>query len=187
MRTSGGFEVADIFRQQGTAYRSSHRLPRNHLRVMHAIELCRTSVLGGHKDKCDHCGHLEISYNSCRNRHCPKCQTLAKEKWIEARGEDLLPIEYFHVVFTIPSELNLLVSMNQKVMYDLLFRSVSETVIELANDPKHLGAKPGVISILHTWGQNIMDHPHIHCIVTGAVFLLMETAGCLAGRVSSFP
>jgi hypothetical protein len=92
-------------------------------------------------DKCDHCGHLEISYNSCRNRHCPKCQTLAKEKWIEARSEDLLPIEYFHVVFTIPSELNPLVSMNLKVMYDLLFRSVSETIIELANDPKHLGAK----------------------------------------------
>jgi|SRR5208282_398484 len=167
MRTAGGFEVADIFRQQGTAYRSSHRLPRNHLRVMRAIELCRTSVLGGHKDKCDNCGHLEISYNSCRNRHCPKCQTLTKEKWIEARSEDLLPIEYFHVVFTIPSELNPLVSMNRKVMYDLLFRSVSETIIELANDPKHLGAKIGVISILHTWGQNLMDHPHIHCIVTG--------------------
>jgi hypothetical protein len=167
MQTSGGFEVADIFRQHGTAYRSSHRLPRNHLRVMRAIELCRTSVLGGHKDKCDNCGHLEISYNSCRNRHCPKCQTLAKERWIEARSEDLLPIEYFHVVFTIPSELNPLVSMNRKVMYDLLFRSVSETIIELANDPKHLGAKIGVISILHTWGQNLMDHPHIHCIVTG--------------------
>jgi len=121
----------------------------------------------GHKDKCDHCGHLEISYNSCRNRHCPKCQTLAKEKWIEARSEDLLPIEYFHVVFTIPSELNLLVSMNPKVMYDLLFRSVSETLIELADDQNHLGAKIGVISILHTWGQNLMDHPHIHCIVTG--------------------
>jgi hypothetical protein len=167
MRTTDGLEVADIFRQHGTAYRSSHRLPRNHLRVMRAIESCRTATLGGHKDKCDHCGHLEISYNSCRNRHCPKCQTLAKEKWIEARGEDLLPIEYFHVVFTIPSELNLLVSMNRKVMYDLLFRSVSETIIELANDPKHLGAKPGVIGILHTWGQNLMDHPHIHCIVTG--------------------
>ena len=134
---------------------------------MRAIEVCRTSVLGGHKDKCDSCGHLEISYNSCRNRHCPKCQTLAKEKWIEARSEDLLPIEYFHVVFTIPSELNPIVSMNRKVMYDLLFRSVSETLMELANDPKHLGAKIGVISILHTWGQNLMDHPHIHCIVTG--------------------
>ena len=167
MRTAGGFEVADIFRQHGPVYRESHKLPRNHLRVMGAIEACRTAALGGHKDKCDQCGHLAISYNSCRNRHCPKCQTLAKEKWIEARGEDLLPIEYFHVVFTIPSELNHLVSMNRKVMYDLLFRSVSETLMELANDPKHLGAKIGVISILHTWGQNLMDHPHIHCIVTG--------------------
>ena len=167
MRTSHGPEVADIFRQHGPAYRESHKLPRNHLRAMRAIEVCRTAILGGHKDKCDQCGHLEISYNSCRNRHCPKCQTLTKEKWIEAQSEDLLPIEYFHVVFTIPSELNPLVSMNQKVMYDLLFRSVSETLIELANDPKHLGAKIGVISILHTWGQNLMAHPHIHCIVTG--------------------
>jgi hypothetical protein len=159
--------VADVFRQYGPAYRESHRLPRNHLRVMRAIEVCRTSVLGGHKDQCDHCGHLEISYNSCRNRHCPKCQTLRKERWIEARSEDLLPIEYFHLVFTIPSELNPLVSMNQTVMYDLLFRSVSETIEELAYDPKHLGATVGVIGILHTWGQNLMDHPHIHCIVTG--------------------
>jgi len=159
--------VAEIFRQHGPAYIESHRLPRNHLRVMHAIEVCRTAALGGHKDKCDNCGHLEISYNSCRNRHCPKCQTLRKEKWIAARNEDLLPIEYFHVVFTIPSELNLLVSMNQKVLYDLLFRSASETLTELANDPKHLGAKIGVIGILHTWGQNLMDHPHVHCVVTG--------------------
>ncbi|MGZ6276486.1 MAG: IS91 family transposase [Syntrophales bacterium] len=167
MRTSGGIEVADIFRQHGPAYREAHRLGRNDWRVMHAIEACRTSVLGGHKDKCDNCGHLEISYNSCRNRHCPKCQTLRKERWIEARGEDLLPIQYFHVVFTIPSELNRLVSMNRKVMYDLLFQSVSETLMKLANDPKHLGARIGAIGILHTWGQNLMDHPHIHCIVTG--------------------
>ncbi len=167
MRTSGGLEVADIFRQHGPAYREIHRLPRNHLRVMRAIEGCRTAALGGHRDQCDHCGHLEISYNSCRNRHCPKCQTLRKEKWIEARSEDLLPIEYFHVVFTLPSELNPLVLMNQQVLYDLLFRSASETLSELANDPKHLGAKVGVIAILHTWGQNLMDHPHIHCIVTG--------------------
>ena len=167
MRTSGGLEVADIFRQYGLAYRESHRMPRNHLRVMHAIEICRTAALGGHKDKCDSCGHLEISYNSCRNRHCPKCQTLQKEKWIEARSEDLLPIQYFHVVFTIPSELNPLVSMNSKVMCDLLFRSASETLTELANDPKHLGAKIGVIGVLHTWGQNLREHPHVHCIVTG--------------------
>ena len=164
MRTS---EVAEIFRQYGPAYRASHKLPRHHLRVMHAIEVCRTAALGGHKDRCDNCGHLEISYNSCRNRHCPKCQTLRKEKWIEARTEDLLPIEYFHVVFTIPSELNPLVSMNRKVMYDLFFRSASETLVELANDPKHLGAKIGGIVVLHTWGQNLMDHPHVHCIVTG--------------------
>ena len=134
---------------------------------MRAIEVCRTAVLGGHRDKCDHCGHLEVSYNSCRNRHCPKCQTLRKEKWIEARNEDLLPIEYFPVVFTVPSELNHLVLMNQNVLYNVLFRSVSETLAELANDPKHLGAKIGVIGILHTWGQNLMDHPHVHCVVTG--------------------
>jgi len=167
MRPSGGLEVADIFRQYGPAYRESHRLPRHELRVMRAIEVCRTAVLGGHKDQCDHCGHVEISYNSCRNRHCPKCQTLRKEKWIEARRQDLLPIEYFHVVFTIPSELNPLVSMNRKVLYDLLFRSVSETIAKLASNPKHLGATVGVIGILHTWGQNLMDHPHLHCIVTG--------------------
>jgi len=134
---------------------------------MRAIEVCRTAVLGGHKDQCDHCGHLEISYNSCRNRHCPKCQTLRKEKWIEARSEDLLPIEYFHVVFTLPSELNRLALLNQRVLYDLLFRSASETLMELAQDPKHLGATVGVIGILHTWGQNLMHHPHLHCIVTG--------------------
>ena len=167
MRNPGGLEVADIFRQYGPAYRESHRLPRNHLRVMRAIEVCRTAALGGHQDKCDNCGHLEISYNSCRNRHCPKCQTLRKERWIEARSEDLLPIPYFHVVFTLPSELHPLVLMNQQVLYDLLFRSASETLSELANDPKHLGGKIGIIGILHTWGQNLMDHPHIHCVVTG--------------------
>lgn len=156
MRASGGLEVADIFRRYGPAYRESHRLSRNDWRVMRAIEACRTAILGGHKDKCDNCGHLEISYNSCRNRHCPKCQTLKKERWIEARSQDLLPIQYFQVVFTITSELNRLVSMNRKVMYDLLFRSVSETLMELANDQKHLGAMIGAIGILHTWGQNLL-------------------------------
>ena len=164
MGTSGGLEVAEIFRQHGPAYKQAHRLSRNHSRVMRAIEICRTAALGGHKDRCDHCGHLEISYNSCRNRHCPKCQTLRKEKWIEAREKDLLPIEYFHVVFTIPSELNSLVLRNQKSLYDLLFRSASETLVELAQDPKHLGATVGVIGLLHTWGQNLMGHPHLHCI-----------------------
>ena len=167
MRASHGVELADIFQQHGPEYRKSHSLPLTHLRVMRAVEVCRTAVLGGHKDKCDSCGHIEISYNSCRNRHCPKCQTLQKEKWIEARNEDLLPIQYFHVVFTIPSELNPLVIMNQKVMYDLMFRSASETLMELSNNPKHLGARIGFIGILHTWGQNLMDHPHVHCVVTG--------------------
>jgi hypothetical protein len=167
LRTTDGLEVAEIFRQHGPAYRQSHRLPRHHLRAMRAIEICRTAALGGHRDQCDHCGHLEISYNSCRNRHCPKCQTLRKEQWIEARGQDLLPIEYFQVVFTLPSELNPLVLRNRKVLYDLLFRSASETLLELAQDPKHLGATVGIIGILHTWGQNLRDHPHLHCIVTG--------------------
>ncbi len=167
MRNPQGVEVADIFRQYGPDYREIHALPRNQLRAMHAIEVCRTAALGGHVDECDHCGHIEISYNSCRNRHCPKCQFLKKEKWIEDRREDLLPIQYFHVVFTIPEELNPIVLRNQKVMYDILFRSVSQTLIELGRDPKHLGARIGFISILHTWGQNLMDHPHVHCIVTG--------------------
>jgi hypothetical protein len=176
MRPSGGLEVADIFRQHGPAYRESHRLPRNGLRVMRAIEVCRTAALGGHRDQCDHCGYVEISYNSCRNRHCPKCQTLQKEKWIEARSQDLLPIEYFHVVFTLPSELNHLALLNQRVLYDLLFRSASETLTKLAQDQKHLGATVGVIGILHTWGQNLMDHPHLHCIVTDRLSHLKDPA-----------
>ena len=167
MRASGGAEVADIFRQYGPEYRQSHRLPRSHRRVMEAIEDCRTSALGGHKDKCDSCNHIEIFYNSCRNRHCPKCQFLRKEKWIDARTEDLLPVRYFHVVFTIPAELKPLVLRNQRVMYGILFRSVSETLLELANNPKHLGARIGFMGILHTWGQNLMDHPHVHCVVPG--------------------
>lgn len=167
MRASKGTEVADIFRQYGRDYRESHKMPLNQLRAMGAIEACRTSRLGGHRDKCDNddCGHIEISYNSCRNRHCPKCQFLKKEQWIEARSDDLLPIQYFHVVFTIPSELNTVALRNPKIMYDLLFRSASETLIELGND--RLGARIGFMSILHTWGQNLMDHPHIHCVVTG--------------------
>lgn len=165
MCASYSIEVADVLRQYGPDYRESYNLPRNQLRAMHAIEVCRTAALGGHVDQCDSCGHQKISYNSCRNRHCPKCQSMRKEKWIEDRTQDLLPIQYFHVVFTIASELNPLVLRNQKVMYGLLFRSVSETLLQLASN--RLGARIGFISILHTWGQNLMDHPHIHCIVTG--------------------
>ena len=167
MRASGRVEVADIFRQYGSQYGQSHRLPRSHRRVMGAIEDCRTSALGGHKDKCDRCDHVEFFYNSCRNRHCPKCQFLRKEKWIEARKEDLLPVRYFHVVFTIPAELKPLVLRNQRIMYGILFRSVSETLLDLAYNPKHLGARIGFMAILHTWGQNLLDHPHVHCVVPG--------------------
>ena len=165
MRASRGVEVADIFRQHGFDYNESHKMPRNQRRAMGAVMACRTAKLGGHVDECDSCGHQKISYNSCRNRHCPKCQVLRKEKWIESRSEDLLPIQYFHVVFTIPSELKPLVLRNPKLMYNILFRSVSETLMELGRD--RLGARIGFISILHTWGQNLMDHPHVHCVVTG--------------------
>jgi hypothetical protein len=166
-REAGRIEVADIIRRYGNAYRSAHPMPANRLRVMHAIEVCRTKELGGHTDACEHCGTKVISYNSCRNRHCPKCQFLKKEQWIEAREKDLLPIVYFHVVFTVPHLLNPLVLYNQELLYNLLFKAVSETLRQLSKDPKRLGAEIGFISILHTWGQNLMDHFHLHNIVTG--------------------
>jgi hypothetical protein len=160
-------EVQDIFQQHGQAYLQTHKLPRNVRKAMSAIERCRTGALGSHADTCDECGYSRISYNSCRNRHCPKCQTLTKEKWIEARKEDLLDVRYFHVVFTIPDTLNPIVFQNQKVLYSILFRSVAETLQELAANKKYLGARLGFTSVLHTWGQNLMHHPHIHCIVPG--------------------
>ena len=162
-------EVADLFRSYGAAYRHEHAhgLPLRHLRAMRAIEICRTAELGGHVDECDYCGTLRISYNSCRNRHCPKCQCLDKERWLEAQKRDVLPIQYFHVVFTLPQALRPLALRNQKVVYNLLFRAVSETIKELCEDPEHLGAEPGFIALLHTWSQTLLDHPHIHCIVTG--------------------
>ncbi len=158
-------EVGDIFRQYGQAYRDSHKLPLVILKAMSSIEACRTAALGGHVDECDSCKHTRISYNSCRNRHCPKCQSLAKERWLQARKDELLPVNYFHAVLTIPSELNPLTLINQKELYDILFKSGRETLRELGNDPKHLGAEIGTIAILHTWGQNLMEHPHLHCIV----------------------
>src|SRR5271157_1779888 len=137
----GGIEVADIFRQYGPSYRAAHRLPLQQLRTMRAIEICRTAELGGHVDECEDCGHLKISYNSCRNRHCPKCQFLKKEKWIEARERELLPIAYFHVVFTLPEELNPVALRNREVFYNLLFKAATETLTQLAQavrDPKRV-------------------------------------------------
>ncbi|MDZ7672851.1 MAG: IS91 family transposase [Halanaerobiales bacterium] len=160
-------ELADILNEHGQKYIDSYGLSPEQLKALSDITSCRTSKLGGHADVCEECGHLRISYNSCRNRHCPKCQGLLKEKWIEDRKKDLLPIQYHHIVFTIPNNLNDLVLRNKQEMYTLLFKASSETLKELAADPKYLNANIGFISILHTWGQNLMDHPHIHCIVTG--------------------
>jgi len=137
------------------------------LRAMRAIEICRTAYLGGHVDECDHCGALRISYNSCRNRHCPKCQSLDKERWLEYRKRELLPTQYFHAVFTLPEGLRSLSLRNQKVIYNIFFRAVSETLQELSKDKKHLGSEIGFIAILHTWSQTLMHHPHVHCIITG--------------------
>jgi len=160
-------ELADIFRGYGPAYRQAHEMPVRHLRAMRAVEICRTAELGGHVDECDHCGRLRISYNSCRNRHCPKCQCLDKERWLEARKEDLLPTVYFHPVFTVPEGVKPLALRNQDVVYSILFKAASESLKELTEDPKHLGAEVGFIAVLHTWTQTLMDHPHLHCIVTG--------------------
>jgi hypothetical protein len=162
-------EVSHIFRAFGAAYRDAHaqEMPLRHLRTMRAIEICRTAELGGHVDECDYCGALRISYNSCRNRHCPKCQCLDKEWWLGARKRDVLPTNYFHVVFTLPQDVRPIALRNQKVIYTILFKAVSETLKELAKDPAHLGAEIGFIAILHTWTQTLIDHPHIHCIVTG--------------------
>ncbi|WP_028309392.1 IS91 family transposase [Desulfitibacter alkalitolerans] len=160
-------EVADVFRKHGTSYRQAHKLPYPVHKAMGAIESCRTAQLGGHVDECNTCGHLKISYNSCRNRHCPKCQGLAKEKWLDQRKKDLLPVQYFHVVFTIPDELNPIALRNKREVYSILLKAASETLLELGKDPKHLGAQVGFTAILHTWGQNLLDHPHLHCVVPG--------------------
>lgn len=162
-------EVADIFRRYGPAYRQKHAgsLSRGQRRVISAIELCRTAALGGHLEQCDSCGHQRPAYNSCRNRHCPKCQSLARAKWLEDRQAELLPVEYFHVVFTVPEEIAVLAYQNKQVVYDILFRATAETLRTIAADPKHLGAEIGFLAILHTWGQNLLFHPHLHCVVPG--------------------
>ena len=163
-------EVADIFRRFGPAYRhrQADSLGRRPLRVMSAIERCRTAALGGHVERCAACGHRRISYNSCRDRHCPKCQSLARAQWLEDRQAELLPeVEYFHVVFTIPEPIAAIAYQNRKVLYDILFRTSAETLRTIAADPQHLGAEIGFLTILHTWGQNLLHHPHVHCVVPG--------------------
>jgi hypothetical protein len=160
-------EVADLVRAAGNAFieRSHKWITGKHVKVLLAIARCRTAALGGHLDECTRCGHRAISYNSCRNRHCPKCQAGARDRWLRARRQELLPTRYVHVVFTLPRELAPLALQNKKVIYDLLFRSSAETLLEIARDPKHLGAQIGFFSVLHTWNQKLELHPHVHCVV----------------------
>src|SRR5437764_1742009 len=160
-------EVADLIRAAGEAFieRSRQWIRWKHVKVLRAIARCRTAALGGHLDECTRCGHRAISFNSCRDRHCPKCQIAARERWIAARKRELLPTRYLHVVFTLPSRLAPLVLQNKKILYDLLFRTSAETLLEVARNPRHLGAEIGFFSVLHTWSQKLKIHPHVHCVV----------------------
>ena len=160
-------EVADILRVQGDRFldRYGSSFDFQQLKAFRAVQRCRTAALGGHRDQCSRCGYQAISYNSCRNRHCPKCQAQARQRWLAARERELLPASYFHVVFTVPHELNLLALENPTLFYDLLFTATAQTLLEIAADPKHLGAEIGILSTLHTWGQNLLLHPHMHCVV----------------------
>jgi hypothetical protein len=162
-------EVAEIFRRYGDTYRAAagFALSTAQRRVMTAIETCRTAVLGGHVEACDACGHQRIAYSSCANRHCPKCQSLRRAAWIDARTADLLDVEYFHVVFTVPQHVAALAAHNKATVYNLLFRATAETLRTIAADPKHLGAELGFFAVLHTWGQTLVAHPHLHCVIPG--------------------
>jgi hypothetical protein len=162
-------EVADVFRDYGDAFldRYGDTLSPAQRRALGDIAACRTAALGGHVEECDRCGHRQIAYNSCRNRHCPKCQASAAARWMEARRAELLPVPYFHVVFTLPTVLGPIALQNPRVVYGLLFRAATETLLQIAADPKHLGAEIGFLAVLHTWGQNLEHHPHVHCVVPG--------------------
>ncbi len=162
-------EVADIFRDHGAAWRRANagHVSLGQLKVMSAIERCRTAALGGHVARCEKCAHTQISYNSCRNRHCPKCQGAAAREWLAAREADLLPVPYFHVVYTLPAQIADIAYQNKTVIYDLLFKASAETTLTIAADPKHLGARIGFISVLHTWGSALTHHPHVHMVVPG--------------------
>ena len=162
-------EMADVFRRYGDTYRdqAGSSLTTAQRRVMTAIEQCRTAALGGHVEQCDHCGHRRVWYNSCRNRHCATCQSLARAAWIKDREAEILDTEYFHVVFTVPQEMGVIAYQNQAVIYTILFRAAAETLRTIAADPKHLGAAIGFFAVLHTWGQTLVFHPHLHCVVPG--------------------
>src|SRR5258708_2969507 len=159
-------EVADVIRAVARSfYKHNQWLTWQHLKVLNAIQRCRTAALGGHLDQCSRCGHQAISYNSCRNRHCPKCQSNARDRWIEARAKELLPTAYVHAVFTLPHALSPLALQNKRAIYGLLFQASAATLLKVAHDPRHLGADIGFFSVLHTWNQKLQHHPHVHCIV----------------------
>ena len=162
-------EVADIFRRFGAGWRAANEahISLTQRRVMTAIEICRTAALGGHVERCEDCAHTRIAYNSCRNRHCPKCQWRAAQAWLEAREAELLPVPYFHVVFTLPAPVAEIAFQNKETVYAILFRTAAETLRTIAADPRHLGAEIGLVAVLHTWGQNLHHHPHVHCVVPG--------------------
>jgi hypothetical protein len=158
-------EVADVFREHGDDYLATHGATAAQRKVLRAVQNCRTAVLGGHVEACDQCGHQQIAYNSCRNRHCPKCQGSAMARWLAARAAELLPVPYFHLVFTFPAALGPLALQNPRVLYGLLLRAAAQTLLEVAANPRHLGAEIGFLTVLHTWGQNLMHHPHVHCVI----------------------
>jgi Putative transposase/Transposase zinc-binding domain len=162
-------EVADIFRRHGPAWRNANagRVSLTQLKVMSAIESCRTAALGGHVERCEDCAHVRIAYNSCRNRHCPKCQAIAAREWLADREAELLPVPYYHVVFTLPAAIGDIAYQNKAVVYDMLFKAAAETLVTIAADPKHLGARIGLTAVLHTWGSALTHHPHVHIIVPG--------------------
>ena len=193
-------ELADIFRRYGEAYRQKFgaSLSTAQRRVMTAVEVCRTAALGGHVEVCDRCGHQRVWYNSCSDRHCPKCQSLARAEWIENRQSELLHVPYFHVVFTVPEEIADIALQNKRTVYDILFRSTAETLTTIAADPQHLGAEIGFFAVLHSWGQTLLFHPHLHCVVPGGglspdgktwiscrprFFLPVEVLSCLFRRL----
>ena len=178
-------EVADVFRQYGEQYLERFGASPQQRRVIRDIQACRTAALGGHVEQCDRCGHQAISYNSCRNRHCPKCQGPARARWLEARAGELLPVPYFHVVFTLPGVLAPLALQNPAAVYDLLFQSVAGTLLEVAANPKRLRARIGFLTVLHTWGQNLLHHPHVHCVVP-AGGLAPEGTTWVSGRADFF-
>ena len=180
-------EIADVLRRHGDAYRRAHagHLGRVERRVMSAITACRTGALGGHVEACDDCGMTRISYNSCRNRHCPKCQGSARAAWLAAREAELLPVPYFHVVFTLPAPIAMIAFQNKATVYAILFKAAAQAMITLAANPRRLGAEIGLVAVLHTWGQALTHHPHVHCVVPGGG-LSSDGARWIAGRPNFF-